>query len=178
MRVYRALLHLYPRSFRIEYGDDMVLLLRLQLRDENVVRVAARAAVDFAITIPARHLEAHMNHTATTALVITFGAVAAALAIVGGPIGLVAALALFALAVVTWRRNRPVVDSTGGRWWKLLLAGASLLATVIVVTTITGELPDNGWLIAMASLLTSLGLMAAGIVLGIAGRIGTRATEV
>jgi len=175
VRAYRALLRLYPRSFRSEYGDDMVLLLRQQLRDENVARVAARAAVDLAITVPVRHLEVHMNRTATTALVITFGALGAALAVVGGPIGLVAAFALFALAVVTWRRNRPVVAAGDGRWWKLLLGGAGLLATLIVVTTITGELPSGGWYIAMATMLTSFGLIGAGIVLGIAGRIGTRA---
>ena len=174
MRIYRALLHLYPRSFRHEFGDDMLLLLRHQLRDENVARVAARAVVDLAVTVPARHLEVHMNSTATTALAITFGTVAAALAVVGGPLGLGAALVLFALAVLTWRRNRPVVDASDGRWWKLLVAGVTLLATIVVVTTVTGELPENGWLIAMASGLTSFGLIAAGIVLGIAGRFGTK----
>ncbi len=175
MRLYRLLLRCYPRSFRDEYGDDMVALLRHQLRDESVARVAARTAVDLAITIPARHLEVHMNRTSTTALVITFVAVAAALTVIGGPIGLVAALGLLALAVVTWRRDRPVVAAADGRWWKLLLAGAGLLAAVIVATSLTGELPDGGWFVAMAASLTAFGLMGAGVVLGIAGRFGTRA---
>lgn len=177
MRAYRALLHLYPRSFRHEYGDDMVLLLRQQLRDENVARVAARTALDLALTVPARHLEVHMNRPPVTVLIVVFVAVGAGFAILGGPVGLAAALALLALAAVTWRRTRPVVATADGRWWKLLLAGAGLLATVVVVTTITGELPNGGWYVAMASLLTSFGLMGAGIVLGIAGRIGARTAQ-
>lgn len=174
MRAYRLLLHLYPRSFRNEYGDDMVALLRHQLRDEHVARVAARTAVDLALTIPARHLEVRMSGTPTTVLVVLFAAVGAALTVFGGPVGLAGGLVLVALAVVTWRRSRPVVEAGAGRWWKLLLAGAALLSTVVVVTTITGELPSGGWYVAMASLLASFGLMGTGIVLGIAGRVGTR----
>src|SRR5688500_5319017 len=131
----------------------MVLVLRHQLRDENVARVAARTAVDLAITIPARHLEVRMNRSSATAVIITFVAVGAGFAILGGPVGLAAAVALLALAVVTWRRTRPIVAVDAGRWWKLLLAGAGLLATVVVVTTITGELQNGTWYVAMASLL-------------------------
>lgn len=173
MTLYRLLLFFYPRSFRAEYGADMVALLRHQLRDENVARVAARTAVDLALTIPARHLEVRMSNTSTTTLVVLFAAVGVALTAFGGPVGLGAGILLFALAVVTYRRSRPVVEAGDGRWWKLLLAGAALLGTVVVVTTITGELPSGGWYIAMASLLAALGLMGTGIVLGIAGRVGS-----
>lgn len=170
LRGYRLLLRAYPRSFRDEYGDDMVALLAHQLRDENIARVVARTAVDLATTIPARHLEARMNRPSTTVLVTTFVVVGAGLAILGGPIGLAAAVVLFALAAVTWRRARPVVAVDDGRWWKLLLAGVALLVSFIVGTTIIGELPDGGWYVAMASLLTSLALIGAGVVLGVAGR--------
>ena len=174
LRAYRLLLHAYPRSFRREYGDDMVALLRHQLRDENVARVAARTAVDLAITVPARHLEIRMNRTSTTALVITFVTVGAALAVVGGPIGLVAAVALLALAVVTWRRGRPVVATADGRWWKLLVAGVALLGTLIAVTTATGEVPSGWWEVTMAAGLISFGLIAAGLVLGLVALAGRR----
>jgi hypothetical protein len=152
----------------------MVALVREQLREEHAARVVGRAALDLLVTVPSSHLEAHMNRSSTTALVITFVAIAAALTVFGGPIGLAGAIVLFGLAVMTWRRNRPVVDAGDGRWWKLLLAGVVLLGTLIVVTTITGELPSGGWYIAMATMLTSFGLIGAGIVLGIAGRFGTR----
>lgn len=175
MRLYQLLLLAYPRSFRREYGTDMVALLSHQLRDEHVARVVSRAAVDLAITIPARHLEVHMNRTSTTALVVIFAAVGASLTVFGGPVGLVGAIVLFGLALLTWRRNRPVVGAADGRWWKLLLSGVALLGTLVVVTTITGELPDGGWYVAMATMLVSFGLIGSGIVLGIAGRIGTRA---
>lgn len=174
MRFYRLLLHAYPRSFRREYGDDMVALLRHQLRDESVARVAARTAVDLAITVPTRHLEAHMSPTPATVLVVLFGALAAALTVFGGPVGVAGGVVLLALAVVTWRRNRPIVETGDTRWWKLLLAGVALLGTLVVVTTITGELHNGLWYLAMATMLTSFGLIGAGIVLGIAGRVGTR----
>jgi predicted permease len=35
MRVYRALLHLYPASFRAEYGEEMTAIFRLRLRDAS-----------------------------------------------------------------------------------------------------------------------------------------------
>lgn len=176
MKLYRLLLRLYPRSFRDEYGDDMVALVRRQLRDENQARVAARTALDLAITIPARHLEARMNRTPTTLLVLTFVAVGAALAVLGGPAGLLGGVALFALAVVTWRRNRPIVQMADGRWWKLVLAGVLGLVALILVTTITGELPQGGWYIAMVTMLTSFALITAGVLLRIAARSGVGAT--
>jgi putative ABC transport system permease protein len=47
MRVYRALLHLYPSSFRAEYGDEMAGIFRIRLRDAG--GPAARAGVWLAI---------------------------------------------------------------------------------------------------------------------------------
>lgn len=170
MTIYRASLHLYPRHFRREYGDDMVALLEEQLRDEPAPRVVGRALLDLLVTVPTRHLEAHMHSSATTPLVVTFAALAAAFAVFGGPIGLALAVGLLGLAALIWRRSRPVVTTPDSRWWKLLLGGVGLLAALIVVTTITGELPNGGWYVAMATMFTSFGLIGAGVVLGIAGR--------
>jgi hypothetical protein len=168
-RAYRGLLHLYPRRFRHEYGDDMVLLLEDQLRDEGTARVVGRAALDLLLTVPTRHLEAHVNRSSTTVVVIVLVALGVVFAVVGGPIGLAAGLASIAVALVTWRRSQPVV-STDARWWKLLGGGALLLATEIVVTTMTGELHNGLWYVAMVVGLTSFVLMATGAVLGIASR--------
>ena len=170
MRLYRALLHLYPRSFRREYGDDMVALVASQRRHESRFRVAARTSVDLATTIPMRHLEARMPRSSTTVAIIGLAAIAIVFAVVGGPLALVVPLAAFALAVTLFRRSRPMVPADG-RWWRLLLAGAGMLASIAVITTITGQLPDGWWFVAMTGLLTSFLLIAAGIVLGIAGRI-------
>lgn len=169
MRIYRTLLRLYPRRFRIEYGDDMVALLEEQLRDEPAPRVVGRAALDLIVTVPTRHLELHMRSTITP-LVIAFVAVATAAVVFGGPLGLGASVVLLALAALVWRRGRPVAAARSSRWWKLLLAGVGLLATLVVVTTIIGELPDGAWFVAMVTMFTSFGLIGSGVVLGITGR--------
>jgi drug/metabolite transporter (DMT)-like permease len=67
-------------------------------------------------------------------------------------------------------RSHPIVESERGRWWKLLSAGVVLLGALVVVTTITGELPQGGWYVAMATMLTSFALIGTGVVLGIASR--------
>lgn len=170
MKIYRAVLHLYPRRFRRDYGDDMVAMVQDQLRDESTARVVGRTALDLFVSVPTRHLEALMPRSTTTPLVVTFVAVATAFTVFGGALGLLGAMASLALAAVVWRRGRPVVGPRDSRWWKLLLAGFGLLGALIVVTTITGELPHGGWYIAMATMLTSFALIGTGAVLGIAGR--------
>jgi hypothetical protein len=171
MRLYRVALRCYPRAFRHEFGDDMAALLEAQLRDERAARVVGRAALDLLVTVPSRHLEAHMSRASAPILVIVLVALGLVLAVVGGPVGLVAALATFAVAAVTWRRSQPIVANVdGGRWWKFLLGGAGLLVALIVVTTITGELHNGTWYIAMVAMLTSFALIATGVVLGIAAR--------
>lgn len=175
MRIYRGLLHLYPRRFRREYGDDMVALLEDQRRDEHALRVLGRTVLDLALTVPTRHLEAHMKRSSSIAIITTFVAVAAFAAVLGGPVGLLVAAALLALAALAWRRDRPVVDHADGRWWRLLLSGSGLLATLVVVTTITGELHNGLWYVAMLTMFTSFGLIGTGVVLGIAGLLKTKA---
>jgi hypothetical protein len=62
-RVYRALLHLYPASFRREYADEMTRLFEDQLRDarsaggvEAIVRLWAQSTVDVLVTAPGQHI--------------------------------------------------------------------------------------------------------------------------
>jgi hypothetical protein len=52
-------------------------------------------------------------------------------------------------------------------WWKLLVAGAIGLAAVVMITTITGELGDRAWLVAMLAFLASLTAIVGGAVLGV-----------
>lgn len=173
--VYRRLLWLYPRRFREEYGNDLVLLFCDQLRDEPAGRVCGRAAVDLALTVPTRHAEARMQRPPSTLVPILFATLALALFAVVGLGGSAPASALLlvpavlsaVLAVSAWRRSRPIVDAElSDRWLRFLAAGVGLLAFEIIVTTITGELPEGGWFIAMAGLLTSFGLIITGMGLG------------
>jgi peptidoglycan/LPS O-acetylase OafA/YrhL len=178
LRAYRQLVRLYPRRFREDYGPDLVVLVADQLRDEPAWRVWSRSVVDLALTVPIRHLEAHMDRSPTNLVPALFGAVALASVIVGVVVGhptvLVACIAVGAaagcLGLLAAHRARPLSEPrrTSAQWWKLTAAGAGLLAALIAVTTATGELPEGGWLLAMITGLTALLLLGAGLVLGIA----------
>ena len=179
LRVYRLLVRLYPERFREEYGPDLVGLVADQLRDEPTWRVLARSAIDLALTLPTRHLEAHMDphrdaprpravRCARTQRGHRRGSRRSSrrsprlhrrrghrrwLGLARRPPG--PALS-------------PSPAPATGHWWKLLAGGAGVLAALIAITTATGELPEGGWLIAMITGLTALVLLGAGIVLGIA----------
>jgi hypothetical protein len=176
LRAYRLLLRLYPRRFRQEYGDDLLLLLRDQLADEPAGRVYTRAALDLVLTVPSRHLETRMKRPPSVLVPMIFTLVALGWFMMLGVGGssVVASLAFAlpglaaaVLAAVSWRRARSVVSGSAQRWWQFLLAGAGVLGGLTVVTTITGELPENRWFVAMAGIFTGLGLCAAGVVLGV-----------
>ena len=181
--VYRALLRLYPRRFRDEYGPDMALLFADQLRDEPASRVWARGLVDLAVTVPNRHLEAHMNRPPNSTVSLLFAVVAltgVGVAILGGSssgmlaVGLSVAAAAAALAVVAWRHSRPlaVAPPATAHWWKFLTAGAGILAGVIVITTVTGEVDNSMWWPMMITVVCALLLVATGLVLGVGHRTG------
>lgn len=169
--VYRALQRLCPRAFRDEFGDDMVLLFREQLRDEPTSRVCGRGIVDLLVTVPIQQVEVHMSRTRTPALVLlaSLAAASAMFALVEGLLGVAVAAMGAVLAMLIWRHERPAraQREAAQRWWKLLVSGAALLATVVGVTTATGELSEPAWAIAAATLLVSVSLLGAGVILGL-----------
>src|SRR4051812_25235657 len=148
LRVYRMFVRLYPRRFREDYGTDLVGLVADQLRDEPAWRVAARSAVDLALTVPTRHLEAHMDRASTPIVPLLFGALALSAvivgAIVGHPIVLLACIAVGIVAgglgLLAAHRARPLTQPrpASAHWWKLLAGGAGLLVALIATTTATG----------------------------------------
>ncbi|HEX9969540.1 MAG TPA: hypothetical protein VGB03_05320, partial [Acidimicrobiales bacterium] len=84
---YRRLTALYPRSFRQEYRADLVALFAAQLGDEPAARVWLRTARDLAVSVPARHLEAHMQNPSPRIVPLAAGVAAGAaalMALVGG----------------------------------------------------------------------------------------------
>lgn len=177
VRLYRHLVRLYPRRFREEYGPDLVLLVADQLRDEPTWRVLTRTAVDLALTVPTRHLEAHMDRSPSPFVPALFGGLALASVVVGLAVGhpavvtvcvAVGAIAGY-LGLLAAHRARPLTDPRpmSAHWWKLTAGGAALLAALIATTTATGELPEGAWLIAMITGLTAVILIGAGLVLGI-----------
>lgn len=180
---YALLLRLYPRHFRQEYGPDMTLLFSNQLNDETASRIWGRALVDLAISVPTRHLEAHMNRSPSPIVPILFAVVSVAgmfIAVVGGSnvgmlaVGLSVAAVAGVLAGVSLRQIRPFTErgATAAHWWKFLVAGGAVIGTVATVTTATGELSSGWWVPMMLTLLTGLLLAAAGVVLGLVRLIG------
>jgi hypothetical protein len=163
----------------------MVLLFTDQLRDEPALRIWARGAIDFAITVPALHLETRMKRPSNTATPLAFAALGLGgvlLAIVGGSslgmvaLGLSVAAASGALSVVAWRRSRTLTTAlpVTAHWWKLLAGGAGVLAAVIVATTITGEITNGLWWPIMITIALSVTTLGAGLVLGVAHLTGHR----
>jgi hypothetical protein len=185
VNVYRHLLTLYPKSFRSEYGDDLVALFTQQLRDERAASVWLFAIHDLIVSISSQHLEAHMKHrtSQTFAALATMGVIAAlvlALAAGTGPIvGVFLLIAIVSLVIATlsWNSARPIGPadmSSPNRWRTLLIAGVILLALVMVVINVppfsNRELPEAGWLLMMTSLVTSVGLITVGLTMGFAHR--------
>ncbi len=168
---YRVLQRLYPRAFREEYGDDIVQLFREQLRDESSWRVCGRGLVDFAVSLPTRHVEIRMARNRTPALVMLVSLVLAAttFAFVEGLVGVAVAALGAALAIIIWRKERPARAERGaaGRWWKLLTSGIALLAIVLGATTAMGELSEPEWVVFAVALLVSVTLIGTGTVLGV-----------
>ena len=174
--VYRRLLWLYPRSFRDEYGSDMALLFADQLRDEPAARVWARGAVDLAISVPARHLEAHVNRPPNAVVPLLFASLslAGALAGLAGGSNLVVlavcmAIAVLAgaLAIAARRQARAVMPHSGltAQWWKLLTFGSAALVAMIVAE---GATDLSLWWPMVITVLCALVALGAGLVLGLA----------
>lgn len=177
--IYRCLLRVYPRRFRVEYRDDMALLFAEQLRNEPATRVWTRSLIDLAITIPARHLEARMNRPPNPTVPVVFAALSVTgvvAAVLGGSnlgmagFGLAVAVVAGILAVASRRATRAVtaVRPSSAHWWQVLLGGVGVLATTIVVLNVIGEVPEGWWLPMMLTLLAGIMTTATGLILGVA----------
>jgi hypothetical protein len=184
IRVYGALVRLYPRGFREEYGADMVLLMRHQCREQSAWRVLARSAIDLAISIPTQHLEARMRRAPNPVVPLVYMTAAAAgllVAILGGSepatlvLGLGLAVVAGAIGTAAWRRSAPVHEPTPvtATWWKFLLAGPLLAAIVIVAAGVGVE----AWYLGMVVVLAAFISTAAGFVLGLVHLFSRRVRE-
>lgn len=175
IRTYGALLRLYPRGFRDQYGADMVQLMQEQRSEESASRVFSRSMVDLAISIPTQHLEARMRRAPNPLVPFVYAIAAVAgllLAIVGGSnrpmrvLGLGLAVVAGAIATLAWRRSRPVGTTTAvtATWWKFLVAGPCLVVLVIVAAGVGVE----AWYLGMVVVFAAFVSTATGLVLGLA----------
>ena len=177
-RPYRMLVRLYPRSFRDEYGEDLITLFQDQRADEHGARVWARAVLDLAVTVPTQHLEVHMRYPTQGAVTVVAAAGAVLALAIGSVIGSVAVPAMAVVvgalwvSLASWRTNH-VVDAP--TWWKRVALGAALIAGVGVATSIPW--PDSidlggdlAWSLGAIAVVAAVALIASGLLLGALGR--------
>jgi hypothetical protein len=175
--VYRRLTVMYPKSFRDEYGSDLVAAFRQQLHDEGPSRVWLSTLGDLIVTIPSQHLEVHMKrptpHTvAVIATSLTVAALVLAVAAGTGPVVgvfLFVAVAALAVATIAWKAARPaglVEVCVAGRWRTYLTVGVALLAVTIMAINV----PPYNEALMMLSLVTGVALTTVGLTIGIARR--------
>jgi hypothetical protein len=141
LRIYRALLVLYPRSFRREYREPMLQLFGDCVRDRGA-KVWLRTVPDLVRTIPVLRLEAVMSGGRPGNLVVVLALVVLGFAVialgVGGPalvmpifVAIVAMLALGrgSLVPVFKGERAPLRHAVVQTWWAPLAAllGAAML---------------------------------------------------
>lgn len=149
MRVYRALLWLYPKNFRDEFGDDLVSLLENLRTDKGPARAFRICALDLAVTVPRMHLERIMNPTRTTTAITWAIALLGAGGIASMLLGLYpGVLLLVAAGVLTIAQRSELarairMPNTATRRHRLrtaaVLAGVFVMSYVVFVTTIGDE---------------------------------------
>jgi uncharacterized membrane protein YhaH (DUF805 family) len=170
MSAYAALIRLYPRSFREDYGPDMEVLLRRQLQDEPALRVWGRALLDVVLTVPPQHLEVLMSRPVSSSSlysglgIVSLAAAGLLVATVGlSPVGLAVVVVLVALGAISWRRSHALSGSGGNRGWTFLLAGVVGLAVTVLSVQGRDELASGPWTVFAIALVASVVLLVAGL---------------
>ena len=174
--LYRALVRLYPRSFRVDYGEPMAQLFGDRLRERGVARVWLDALPDLVRSVPAQRMEAVMARLGPGArvgllAVLVAGAVAASIGFGGGAVPVL--LVLTVLGVVA--RSRAVMAAPFGprapmwpavtqAWWAPLAAllGVAMLVfgvgTIFEASNLGGRIFGSGLLLLLGSTML-VGLM-------------------
>ena len=185
LALYRRLTTCYPRTFRLEYGEDLTATFELQLREHGPSRCWLRTLQDLVITVPIQHLESRMKHPTSshitsshiTTMCLALAIAGTLAAIVTGSlyavIFLLVALLAVAIAAMSRKATKPALAlEDSAKWKKFLAAGTALLAIIIVLLNVppnnTQELSAWAWSLMAGSMLLSFTLIGAGVVLGVA----------
>ena len=183
MAVYRALLRLYPKDFRDEFGPDLLALHQDLAADRGLAFARRRTALDLLVPVPRYRREPLMNeqHSTTVLYVLIFGL--AALGALGfvtgfGPPALLFLVAAGVVAVAQRSRLAQAIRTpdTDVRHRRLRAAAVCAVVSVISVITYGWDLADDE--ISSASLighsLIGTSAMIATVVLLLAGLLTPR----
>jgi predicted permease len=113
MRLYRALLYLYPQSFRSEYGGEMRMLLERELRSTSGIaraRLVARAIGDVLISALQVHFDILRQDVAYSSRSLRRTPGFAATAILVSALGIAATTATFSIADHVLLRPLPFAE--------------------------------------------------------------------
>lgn len=150
MQAYRALVGLYPRQFRHDYGEDMVRHFADMVDDRGRRAAWSRTAIDLIVTVPRYRLESIMNESqSTTTMGVTLAAliVAAAVGVLTGLylVGLVALVAAIGLGVARRSALAQAIRRPGENRRRNRLATAGVLALVCAAALVsyTSDLSDD-----------------------------------
>lgn len=174
-RVYRTVVALYPKSFRAEYGEDMVALFEEMRRDRSPAALWWRVTIDALSSITVERMESVMTGPSSRTLVLAFFSllsVVVALAVRGTPgaglsVLLLPVLAGALMGILYWRSRAPYVepeDQMHRYWWRYLVAAAVCFAGALIGTNV---LNLDAWMLLFIDLIAAWFLVAAGVVLGL-----------
>lgn len=172
--LYRALVTLYPRSFREGYADPMVQLFADRVRDVGA-KAWLRALPDLARTVPVERIEAVMSRLGPGArvLALAFAVLGATAVSIGIGAGAVLPIAVAVVAVLISQRRlfaslagvrAPLRHAVVQAWWAPiagLLGGVMILAgfgTIFEAHNLSGRIVGSSLLLAFGGAML-FGLM-------------------
>ena len=166
----RLVLLAYPRSFRREFGEDLVQSIADMRRHGGLSRfgVFGRVGIDVVRTAPRMRLESLMkNHKPlAVAAVLSVGLFAA---LVGSPSFYLMIVCIAAVLVIVARTgDRPITGDPahGAHWYRWLGAGAVSFAVGVGAAVIDGpDFSEAGWTIWAFSWAVAIVLAVYGLVL-------------
>lgn len=175
-RVYRTLLLLYPKPFRLAYGEDMVAVFEEMQRDHSAAALWWRVVSDAFKSVIVQRLETVMSKGSMLRPVAfaAFALVALITVSARGVNNLAAFLVSILItggavvaALVYWQANRAYTEPTDQvhrYWWHTLGAGAALIGVANLGTGLDIEAP---WLLLFSTIIAGIMLIAMGVILAI-----------
>lgn len=181
--VYRSLVRLYPREFRLGYGDDLVQHFADLVTDRGARAAWTRTGIDLIVTIPRYRLERIMTeqHSATTLnVVLTLLATGGVVGVLTGfyP-GIVLFAAAAALAVAQRSTLARAIRTPDSNRRRRRLGIAAVLGVIFVSSYVAFYvLIGDSWTIRETLLaLVGVPAMFGGIVFFIAGLLTPRTPD-